>query len=385
MKQLNKKKIAAAAAMAGLLCMGSSGVYAARGAAYRSENHLETGYVDIELSEYTIEDGKRVPSDGYFPNILPGQEVSKIPVITNLGTEAYVRAKMDFHDTEYLGETEIFGIDEAWEHGRDGYYYLKKPLKTGESIDFFRGLNIPIDLPRESEGRTFTLSVTAEAVQVPHFTPDYDSPYPWGETVVLEAMDCSGRTDRETIGNALHLIYQGNEAGFVANTSDFFENLPVLYPGDSYSDVLKLSNLTEKPLRLYFRQEIPGDTGLLEKLRLNIRLKAAGNERVIYDGILNTRDLAEDLLLAELPDGENGELGFTITVPEGLDNHYSSRLEEVNWIFNVTEMEKPDPYTGVYTGDETPIALWGFTLGAALLLAGACIYQREKRGKFPES
>ena len=55
-------------------------------------NHVSTGIVDIELSEYQIKDGKEVKWQDN-PLVLPGTNVSKIPRIHNYGNDRKAKSE----------------------------------------------------------------------------------------------------------------------------------------------------------------------------------------------------------------------------------------------------------------------------------------------------
>lgn len=354
-------------------CSGFTSLAAAR---FHATNRLETGFVDIELEEYELEGTHRVISDRKY-QILPGQTVSKIPQIENLGTDAYVRVKIELPEEEQFLEEQIFGMDALWVKAGDGFYYRREPMKTAEKTDFFEGLVIPTDYPQTKEGTSFEMHLVSEAVQAKNFTPDFSKSAPWGDITIVRAEESGdGRCDRETLGEGLTLTYVDGTKGFIANADDFFANLPVLYPGDMYHDTLQISNADGKAIRLYFRQDTGAASDLLEQLRLKISIKSEQENRVIYDGLMETKDLASEILLAELSGNETAQLSFTVTMPSDLGNEYARRIEDVDWFFRVEEM-KTTPGGGyrvpaVFTGDESSIGLWllltGFALGTLYYL-----------------
>ena len=105
------------------------------------------GKVDIELKEYTVDEkGKEIPWKNP-EHTLPGQEIIKIPRITNLESTCEIRAKIEMtmeKDVEIpVTEKLLKGMPKEWEKEADGYYYYRKKLQKGESVDLFTGFTIP--------------------------------------------------------------------------------------------------------------------------------------------------------------------------------------------------------------------------------------------------
>ena len=111
--------------------------------------------------------------------VLPNQPIDKDPTITNVGNnDAYIRAKINYDglSAEQAAQVEaLLNIDEeAWVKGADGYYYYQEILAAGaEPIQLFTVLTIP-NWGNEVKDLSFTVGITAEAVQSDYFTPDGD-------------------------------------------------------------------------------------------------------------------------------------------------------------------------------------------------------------------
>ena len=113
-------------------CMAASGALAAYDSTVSVVNNLSMDTVDISLSEYSITDGKEIPYQNKYDDLAPGAVISKIPRITNLGADCYVRAKVELATTPAEGKTnyqvltmdDISGMDTSkWTYKEDGYYY----------------------------------------------------------------------------------------------------------------------------------------------------------------------------------------------------------------------------------------------------------------------
>lgn len=211
----------------------------------RVTNPVHTGVVDIDLSEYQVNEKGEEELWQDNPTVLPGMTISKIPRISNLGYDCYVRAKMDF-DIEGMDQS-YQELGEGWFLGEDGYYYCKKVLHHGDSTDIFQSIKIPEDFPQELEETQFHLDIKADAIQSKNFTPDFESKQPWG---TVEIQDCqeTGPYEINTVTrkDALQVVYQGESKKLFADPDNFFVNFSDVMPGDTYQDQARGNFLLEE-------------------------------------------------------------------------------------------------------------------------------------------
>lgn len=315
-------------------------------------NNFSTGIVDIELDEYTIEDGKEKKWENNIKDVLPGDDIYKIPRISNHGNDCYVRAYVHFVDTP-LDVTCLKGMSDNWILAEDGYFYYKEILETGKSVDLFQGIKIPVDLTESAAESLFTIKVDVDAIQSNNFDPDYDSSNPWGEVQILEC-EKEGMYDINTFkkpdNKKFSITYEGDSNKLIKNEDDFFMNFPVLLPGDTYTDTLLFTNDSNRKVNLYFRTASPEGTDLLNKVTLKITKQIGDNKEVIYDGDLRATKLYENMLLAVIDKGKSGSLTYEIHVPEELQNPYSIMEDYVMWVFATDPIVEID---AVKTGDDT--------------------------------
>ena len=315
-------------------------------------NNFSTGIVDIELDEYTIEDGKEKKWENNIKDVLPGDDIYKIPRISNHGNDCYVRAYVHFVDTP-LDVTCLKGMSDNWILAEDGYFYYKEILETGKSVDLFQGIKIPVDLTESAAESLFTIKVDVDAIQSNNFDPDYDSSNPWGEVQILEC-EKEGMYDINTFkkpdNKKFSITYEGDSNKLIKNEDDFFMNFPVLLPGDTYTDTLLFTNDSNRKVNLYFRTASPEGTDLLNKVTLKITKQIGDNKEVIYDGDLRATKLYANMLLAVIDKGKSGSLTYEIHVPEELQNPYSIMEDYVMWVFATDPIAEID---AVKTGDDT--------------------------------
>ena len=151
-----KKKLFAIAALVVVLAMTATGTLAYFTAKTVAHNVITSGEIDIELVETMKTDKGEVayPSDG-VTGIMPGQDVSKIVNVKNVGSnDAWVRVKVTKSVTATDGEgkkvtlpddvlTLKFDETKKWIDGGDGYYYYNAILTPDAttSVPLFTGVH----------------------------------------------------------------------------------------------------------------------------------------------------------------------------------------------------------------------------------------------------
>ena len=99
--------------------------------------------------------------------ILPGQELSRIAIVKNIGSEpAWVRIS-----TDPMAENENFSILDVgtdWTY-QDGYWYYNKALEPGQASQaLFTGIIFSESINSEMSGEQLALKVNAEGTQTAH-------------------------------------------------------------------------------------------------------------------------------------------------------------------------------------------------------------------------
>ncbi len=333
----------------GSLCMllfSAQGTYAWYQSSVSVQNHIRTGDVNIGIQEYEEDAGREVLCSGTEGRtVLPSQRISKIPRITNYAEPCYVRVKVS---GKSMDEDDIFGMPEAW-IAAGGYYYWPEPLDTGASVDVFRAVTIPSWWTENASGQTVGLTVTAEAVQSAHFTPDFQSEDPWGgQKIELCVHEQDGAVQQvEKVYQSMSVVYEGAARNLVAVPEDFFSNLGTAMPGDTLGDSVSVRNTTETEAEFFFRTEVPAELtdeerDLMEQFSLEITQEG----RLVYSGGLDGKELEGAWVsLGVYQPGEEGEIHFTLQLPSELKNVYAQRETFVNWMFSV-QGEEPVTETG---------------------------------------
>ena len=384
---MKKKYMMAACACMSCVLLGS-GTYVYARPETSVTNHFSTGVVDINLDEYELTaNGGEEPFRDYTgkkgenPLIMPGDDISKIPRITNDGNDCYVRAKLEFSGTDVDLEKELYGFPSGWEKHDDGYYYYKNILNTGDKIDIFEGLKIPTDFPQTEEGKTFKLKIDVDAVQSKNFTPNWDDRSPWGD---VEIQDCIRdgydiATFKKADNQSMRVEYQGSSKKLFSNPDDFFQNFPVMMPGDTYKESAGLVNNSKTPIKLYFRSEVTDKSELLDEVKIKIYATIDGKRSLIYNGPMVNSQITDNILLGTIPANATGTLEYKLDVPKELDNQYTLLSSYVKWIFSTEPIESGRER--VQTGDSNVIGLCMVAGGMFFAVGAYAIWKDEERKK----
>ena len=170
----------AALALVGAIGVGSTLAYFTDNDA--ASNTVTMGHVDITLTEESEGEhkGEEIESGLEFSNIVPGDVLSKEPVITvaDDSENCYLRAKvvidgLDEIDGDYSDEL-LANIDingKQWKLGDGGYFYYQSEVTAEDVVTLFTTVTIPTAWGNEVADADFTIAITAEAIQADNFTP----------------------------------------------------------------------------------------------------------------------------------------------------------------------------------------------------------------------
>ena len=308
------------------------------------KDEVNTGAINIELKEYTLKDGQELIYTDSETTVLPGQIISLIPRITNLGDSSYVRAKLTYTSEQnsliQISDDNVDGINEDWVK-KGEYWYYKNIVNSGENIDIFKTLRIPIDVPNEFQGKAIQLNITAEAIQSNNFNPNFDSNTPWGGVNVEEAKTAY-QADMVQINPNAVIEYENSANIYMSVPENFFNKLGHIVPGDIVSEDVSINNKSETRLE-YFVSTDKTD-GISEKeieLLEKLQLKIVSKDGVIYNG--NAYKI-ENCSLGVYEPNSLANLKFIVTVPSELGNEFADLASGIKWNFSVKEVEKePEP------------------------------------------
>jgi hypothetical protein len=344
---------------------------------YRTEviNNVSIGDINISLDEYERDaNGNLVP---YENNklVVPNQTVSKVAQVTNLANDAWIRIRVDF---EY--EDGMIGVDKTMLNlandewlNKGEYYYWPYPVAHGEVIDFLESVHVPEEWNSWYANKQFRIIITADAVQVRNFTPKFDEDDPWFGTVIEQCVH-DERMDTSTTGDAeFSVVFKGGAEGLVKVGDDFFSNWAEMMPGDTWEDVVSISNKYNRGVRIWFYTETIADDILIKELILTIRQ----GSKIIYQGPLS--GTVDKTLLGEFNPGAGAELTYSLYVPWELNNKYALTNTKTKWIFECELLPEGKDVNPVDTGDFTSMNLYIILGATAVVLAIALISKKRRR------
>lgn len=405
MKKL--KVLLAGAVVAGGILVGTA-AYAGFSDSVTVTNHIAVGDINISLRELEKKDGREMKYQDRRI-VLPGDEISKIPRITNRSEPCWVRVKISYTDDleglDGMNDGNLTGMSPQWVRKGEYFYYTRK-LEQGDSVDIFTGVTIPSRWDETYQDKKLGITIVADAIQAANFAPDFGAMSPWGNQKILRCIhDTDGLVVQKKRPVDLKVEFEGNAHKLIAAPEDFFSGFSTTMPGDVFRDSVEISNTTKHAAEIFFRTspecKSVKDQEFLKKLKLVITM----NGKKLYSGNLLATSLNKAVSLGEFSSGEKGKMEFEVTVPADLDNTYALRAADVKWIFSVEEDQETVAVTHiprqndgnestkrisgnnsssvrttpVKTGDETPVLLFAFMAGMALLTGSLMLWKGGRK------
>lgn len=369
------------------LVMFISGIYAFTNLSILSiKNEINTGAVKIELQEYTVSNGTETLYDeSDSEKVMPGQVISLIPRVSNIGDPCYIRAKVSYskEDSELVNVDRIDNVSDDWIK-KGEYWYYKPILPSGKKIDIFKTFTIPTDMPNDYQGKEIQVNITAEAIQADSFKPDFDSESPWNKVKVQKASDDVYKFDKVQMNTNAKIEYENNAQQYIEVPENFLGKLGHLVPGEVVEQDINLNNSTSKEIEYFVT--VKKESGLSDKqlnLLKNLKLSISVDNKVVYEG--NLYDI-DKISLGKYLSKQSDKAKFTVKMPEELGNEYSVLNTSINWLFSVDGKDpvipKKDPEVvpSPQTGDtKIQIALTVFLISAIGLILVLIIERRVRK------
>ena len=326
MRFAGKALIPLAALLASLISMPAS----AASKTFQTEviNNIRVGQVAIQIDEFEL--NKSGKEDPYRDNkiVVPGQTVSKIVRITNLGNDAWIRIKADFDADDprmALSYADLILASDKWKKCGD-YYYYTEPVYTGKYVDFIKEVKIPATWNESTSEKSTRIHFTSDAVQIKNFDPDFSSTDPWFGTLIEQRV-YEPFTMKEEGTQAFSVEFENGADGFVRVGDDFFNNWPTLLPGDTVTGKVQIGNNYSKAVEIFFHTETIADDELLKQCTLKIM----NGNTVIYDGPLS--GTVDEIKLGKYNKGDKSELTYTLYIPKELTNKYALSSTKTKWVW----------------------------------------------------
>lgn len=350
------------------MIMSISGIYSlTENVVNSTENSLSTGYVDIEIIDESI--------DKVY---MPGDYVDFKADIKNTGVESYIRVSIDYKINNSSYSDSNFNIDNSLWTKVGNYYYFNSIVNKDEVISVFDNFLIPTSVGKEANNKNVVVKVVAEAIQSKNFTQDYSSTNPWNNVVITERVERSYSSSED--GSSV-IVYENGADNYLTIRNGFFDTLGNLLPGDSLSEDIDIDNKSDDEIGLYFATKFDGLTDeerlLLQSIKLNIKDK---DNNILYDGVL----LSEKKLLKSYGIGQKDKLKVTVTLPNNLDNRFSTLVTKLIWNFTCDKFENGVPVNPNTGENQLNMSIKVFIFSSialivVLILAKIDSLNREKR------
>ncbi|MFR5316340.1 MAG: hypothetical protein ACLTH1_10255 [Sellimonas intestinalis] len=149
---------------------------------------IRSGEVRIRMHRYGDEKKEKGWED--LEHILPGQKITMITEIENLGENCLIRYQMtaEAKSNREIPISSFSGIPGNCVR-KGEYFYHTDVVKHGETVRLLQHLLYQTwEQGGEDEIR---IHVAADAIQSRNFTPDFTSEHPWGDQVIQKV---SGKT-----------------------------------------------------------------------------------------------------------------------------------------------------------------------------------------------
>ena len=321
--------------------MSISGVYSLTTELKDVETTISTGAVEIDLKEYDSHNNE-FSENGKI--VMPGETISLVPRVHNLGMDCYLRTKITYtiNGSKYNEYTYIDGNYKTWNKNGDYYYY--NPIFTkNEDLDIFEEVTIPNNLPTEYQGKKVILNIVVEAIQARNFDGD------WSGATIKESVNKS--YDLDNTGSST-IIYDNDVDKHITLDNGFFDNLGNLLPGDSKNEKVTILNKSKTKNDYYLTLKLNNLTDEEKKLLNNINITIKSNNKIIVKNNILSFGSKK---FTTLKPNEKDELTFIVSLPKELDNAYSKILTKITWKFSYIESKKEKnnyiPIINPNTGD----------------------------------
>ena len=310
------------------MLLGNMTAYASQTYSTEVINNIAIGQVAIQIDEFELNSrGEEIP---YVDNkkVVPGQTVSKIVRVTNLGNDAWIRIKAEFFadmESMVLSYGDLVLADDKWKKCGD-YYYYTDPVYRGNHVDFIKQVRIPPTWNESTSDKTTGIHFSSDAVQLKNFEPDFSSDDPWFGTLIEQRIYVPFTPSNATKAN-YSVEFENGAEGFVRVGDDFFKHWGTLLPGDTVTGEVHVGNNYKYPVEIFFHTETLADDALLKQCHLTIR----NGNTVIYDGPLS--GALDEISLGKFYKGDSAIMTYSLYVPKELTNIYALTETLTKWVW----------------------------------------------------
>ena len=199
---------------------------------------------------------------------------------------------------------------------------------------------------------------------------------------------------------ASSVTFEGKSKGFALDghnqltATDLFGNFKNLMPGDSVSETITIQNVARDCdyIKLYIRAvphgsgnglsgevaEIEDSVASMQNFLSQLYREVYQGSSRIYSGSPDELDgFRDNVYMGRYKKNQGTTLTVTLNVPVDLDNEYSFRAGEVDWVFTVECYDESGKL--IQTGQNNwPIAVL-LSLGVVVMAAGVVMISRKRK------
>ena len=315
----------------------------------------------VSMASYknTIQENYEKPQ-----HVDPGQKVIKEVNIKNEGnTDTFVRVKVDqmFGNTDqnktFIKDSSLDGNmilihynTDLWELRKDGYWYYKNVLKTGESTEkpLMDSFILSTDADNRYKNKEARIIINMESIQA----EGQAMKTLWGFSekdlgITYQPCVCED-VSKVVLGKDGKLKFEGTD-------TDLFMNFKDLQPGCSRSQVIGINNQWNSRIKMMLRAEkttqekmTEEEQKLLDELLAKYALiTVKDGTKTLYQGVVDGNldgkgwSMQKNISLGTIEAGKGKNLNVTLSVSPDMDNRYQNLLGKVKWIFTAEEAENP--------------------------------------------
>ena len=340
---------------------------------------ISTSAVDIEIKEFKLDNNQEVSyKDEEGRRVFPGETVSLIPKIYNLGENCYLRVKIDYLDENTDFKKYISGFSDKWEQSGD-YYYYNEVFKKDDVITLFDTVKIPDDVSKNNDSRVIELKICAEAIQEKNTEKKLELSENWEGITPTKSIGSIYNID--TNNSSKTIIKYENDTNNDVNVSNYFlESINKIMPGDKFTDTIEIKNTSNGKKKYYIRTDTNENNSkeleLLDKIEL-IVVNQGGS--ILYSGKLLMKN---PVFLGEYNPDEAQKLQFKISVPSELENEYAVLSPNLNLVFSSEEENTViSKIMNPKTGDSIDLTITIFlisSIGLIIIMIIAYIENRKE-------
>lgn len=374
-------------------------------------NGMTDNYVSMGSYKTSIEEEYTQPS-----YVFPSQEVSKIVNVKNSGSvSTFIRVAIEkqigdidsngnFQKDDSL-DPEMIQISynsNVWKDGGDGYFYYLKELKAGETTEepLFKSYIFSKDAGNAYRNKQGQIIVKMESIQA-----EGNAISIWGKTI--SELGIQYKEPEQSMEDTA-VTFLGKEKGFdiTSTETDLFANFKNLMPGTSRSQIIKVTNVSDKTVEIFLKAEaVEQEKMSSTQLTLvdNLLNEYAtiiiqnGDGETLYSGPVSGKPDMQNTAfsLGKFEAGKEKDLTVSLSVSPKMDNQYLDLLGKVRWVFTANGADdengssnpsnpKPSVSTSVATpktGDISMVPAQVSFVAATILLGSGVLLIRKKEEK----